>query len=118
MSAETYVYDESTGSTILSKIKTNTDFLHLPSKDVKSRDWEKERKKLISYDLHCATLGEYHRQARIPRGLRCNLRPTLFSDNEKYCTTFQKNSKQMFLRHNIIDHRISTRGNKEYGREN
>ncbi|CAJ0931627.1 unnamed protein product [Ranitomeya imitator] len=75
---------------MLHNIKTNTDFLHLPSKDVKSRDWEKERKKLISYDLHCATLGEYHRQARIPRGLRCNLRPTLFSDNEKYCTTFQK----------------------------
>ncbi|CAJ0921339.1 unnamed protein product [Ranitomeya imitator] len=90
MSAETYVYDETTGSTILSKIKTNTDFLHLPSKDVKLRDWEKERKKLISYDLHCATLGEYHRQARIPRGLRCNLRPTLFSDNVKYCATFQK----------------------------
>ncbi|CAJ0968586.1 unnamed protein product [Ranitomeya imitator] len=90
MSSETYVYDESTGSTILSKIKTKTDFLHLPSKDVKSRDWEKEKKQLISYDLHCATLGEYHRQARIPRGLRCNLRPTLFSDNEKYCATFQK----------------------------
>ncbi|CAJ0956848.1 unnamed protein product [Ranitomeya imitator] len=90
MSTDTYVYDEATGTTILSRIKTKTDFLHLPSKDVKSRDWEKEKKKLIGYDLHCATLGEYHRQGKIPRGLRCNLRPTLFSDNEKYCTTFQK----------------------------
>ncbi|CAJ0949635.1 unnamed protein product [Ranitomeya imitator] len=72
------------------KIKTKTDFLHLPSKDAKSRDWEKERKRLIGYDLHCATLGEYHRQGKIPRGLRCNLRPTLFSENEKYCATFQK----------------------------
>ncbi|CAJ0920678.1 unnamed protein product [Ranitomeya imitator] len=90
MSTETYVYDDATGSTILSKIKTKTDFLHLPSKDAKSRDWEKERKRLIGYDLHCATLGEYHRQGKIPRGLRCNLRPTLFSENEKYCATFQK----------------------------
>ncbi|CAJ0951530.1 unnamed protein product [Ranitomeya imitator] len=90
MSTETYVYDDATGSTILSKIKTKTDFLHLPSKDAKSRDSERERKRLIGYDLHCATLGEYHRQGKIPRGLRCNLRPTLFSENEKYCATFQK----------------------------
>ncbi|CAJ0960947.1 unnamed protein product [Ranitomeya imitator] len=90
MSSETYVYDDATGSTILSKIRSNTDFLHIPSKDIKTRDWEKERKRLISFDLHCATLGEYHRQGKIPRGLRCNLRPTLFADNEKYCTTFQK----------------------------
>ncbi|CAJ0961173.1 unnamed protein product [Ranitomeya imitator] len=90
MSTETYVYDDATGSTILSKIKTKTDFLHLPSKDAKSRDWEKERKRLIGYDLHCATLGEYHRQGKIPRGLRCNLQPTLFSEDEKYCATFQK----------------------------
>ncbi|CAJ0916235.1 unnamed protein product, partial [Ranitomeya imitator] len=34
--------------------------------------------------------GEYHRQGKILRGLRCNLRPTLFADNEKYCATFQK----------------------------
>ncbi|XP_069587600.1 uncharacterized protein [Ranitomeya imitator] len=90
MSTETYVYDDATGSTILCKIKTKTDFLHLPSNDAKSRDWEKERKRLIGYDLHCATLGEYHRQGKIPRGLHCNLRPTLFSENEKYCATFQK----------------------------
>ncbi|CAJ0944716.1 unnamed protein product [Ranitomeya imitator] len=90
MSSETYMYDDATGSTILSKIRTNTDFLHIPNRDIKTRDWEKEKKRLIAYNLHCATLGEYHRQGKIPRGLRCNLRPTLFSDNEKYCTTFQK----------------------------
>ncbi|XP_077154317.1 uncharacterized protein LOC143817102 [Ranitomeya variabilis] len=90
MSSETYVYDDATGSTILSKIRTKTDFLRIPNKDIKTRDWEKEKKRLIAYDLHCATLGEYHRQGKIPRGLRCNLRPTLFSDNPQYCTTFQK----------------------------
>ncbi|CAJ0965790.1 unnamed protein product [Ranitomeya imitator] len=92
MSAETHVYDDATGSSILSKIRTDTDFLHIPSKDIKTRDWEKERKRLILFDLHCATatVGEYHCQGKIPRGLRCNLRPTLFADNEKYCTTFQK----------------------------
>ncbi|CAJ0921450.1 unnamed protein product [Ranitomeya imitator] len=90
MSSETYVYDDATGSTILSKIRSNMDFLHIPSKDIKTRDWDKERKRLISFDLHCATLGEYNRQGKIPRGLRCNLRPTLFADNEKYCTTFPK----------------------------
>ncbi|XP_077137757.1 uncharacterized protein LOC143803880 [Ranitomeya variabilis] len=90
MSSETYVYDDATGSTILSKIKTKADFLHIPNRDIKTRDWEKEKKRLIAYDLHCATLGEYHRQGKIPRGLRCNLRPTLFSDNDQYCTTFQK----------------------------
>ncbi|CAJ0949702.1 unnamed protein product [Ranitomeya imitator] len=90
MSSETYMYDDATGSTILSKIRTKTDFLHIPNRDIKTRDWEKERKRLIAYDLHCATLGEYHQQGKIPRGLRCNLRPTLFSDNDQYCTTFQK----------------------------
>ncbi|XP_077142113.1 uncharacterized protein LOC143806065 [Ranitomeya variabilis] len=90
MSTETYAYDDATGSTILSRIRKGTDFLHVPSKDIKTRDWEREKKRLISYDLHCATLGEYHRQGKIPRGLRSHLRPTLFSENDQYCATFQK----------------------------
>ncbi|CAJ0947764.1 unnamed protein product [Ranitomeya imitator] len=39
-------------------------------------------------ELHCATLSEYLRVKRIPRGLRVALRPTLFHDNSDYCAKY------------------------------
>ncbi|CAJ0964548.1 unnamed protein product [Ranitomeya imitator] len=75
---------------IVDKVTGSNEFLRTPAQELRTRDYEKERRKLISYDLHCTTLAEYHRQSKIPRGLRSNLRPTLFSDNPDYCEKYKR----------------------------
>ncbi|XP_069828114.1 uncharacterized protein [Dendropsophus ebraccatus] len=82
-------YDEQTASTILSQVTTSSDFLRIPSHELRSRHYEKESRRLIAHELHSATLAEYHRSNRIPRGLRSNLRPTLFIEDNEYCEKFQ-----------------------------
>ncbi|XP_069585010.1 uncharacterized protein [Ranitomeya imitator] len=89
MTTNTFAFDETTASRILSKITTSGDFLKIPAQEVRTRDYERERKRLTSYDLHATTLAEYHKLSRIPRGLRCHLRPTLFSDKPEFCEKFQ-----------------------------
>ncbi|CAJ0961482.1 unnamed protein product, partial [Ranitomeya imitator] len=90
MSTDTFAYDLATSSNILSQVTGSNDFLRTPVQELRTRDFEKEKRRLISYDLHCTTLAEYHRQNKIPRGLRCNLQPTLFSDNPEYCEKYKK----------------------------
>ncbi|XP_077129683.1 uncharacterized protein LOC143784954 [Ranitomeya variabilis] len=90
MSSDTFAYDATTSSNILSQVSNSSEFLKTPLHELRTRDYEKERRKLISFDLHCITLAEYHKQGRIPRGLRCNLRPTLFSENPDFCDKYKK----------------------------
>ncbi|XP_077116893.1 uncharacterized protein LOC143781184 [Ranitomeya variabilis] len=90
MTTQTFAFDESTATRILSKVTNPGDFLKVPAHEIRTRDYEKERRKLMSYDLHSITLAEYYRQSRIPRGLRCHLRPTIFSDNPDYCEKFKQ----------------------------
>lgn len=54
------------------------------------RDWEQEQRRLLSYESHAVTLTEYHRLGRIHRGLRVNLHPTLFSDDEELKENFER----------------------------
>ncbi|XP_077117122.1 uncharacterized protein LOC143773609 [Ranitomeya variabilis] len=90
MSTDTFAYDIATSSNILSQVTSSAEFLKIPATDLRTRDYEKTKRKLVSYDLHCITLAEYHRQSKIPRGLRSHLRPTLFADNQEYCDKYQK----------------------------
>ncbi|CAJ0957048.1 unnamed protein product [Ranitomeya imitator] len=90
MSSETFAYDTATSTSILSQVSSANDFLKTPTQELRTRDYEKEKRKLISYDLHCITLAEYHKQGKIPRGLRCSLRPTLFSDNQDFCEKYKR----------------------------
>ncbi|XP_069601262.1 uncharacterized protein [Ranitomeya imitator] len=90
MTTQTFAFDDSTATRILSKVTNSGDFLKVPAHEIRTRDYEKERRKLMSYDLHSITLAEYYRQSRIPRGLRCHLRPTLFSENPEFCEKFKQ----------------------------
>ncbi|KAM4043835.1 uncharacterized protein ACNLHF_014123 [Anomaloglossus baeobatrachus] len=90
MSAETFAYDDSTSLSILAQVTNSTEFLKTPIREVRTRDWEKEKRTFISLDLHCTTLAEYHRQNRIPRGLRSHLKPTLFANIDDYCKKYQQ----------------------------
>ncbi|XP_077113755.1 uncharacterized protein LOC143790780 [Ranitomeya variabilis] len=90
MTSDIFAYDAATSSSILSQVSNSSEFLKTPPHELKTRDYEKERRKLVSYDLHCITLAEYHKQGKIPRGLRCNLRPTLFSEDPDYCDKYKR----------------------------
>lgn len=83
-------YNEDQATRILAKMTAPTDFLQTPVSECKRRDWERERKRLVSYDLHALTLAEYYRLGRIPRGLRVNLRPTLFAEKAEFKEKFER----------------------------
>ncbi|XP_044162651.1 uncharacterized protein LOC122946857 [Bufo gargarizans] len=85
----TFAYDLTAAEKIVSEVTVSSDFLHVPHNEYRTRDWERESKKQISSELHCATLAEYYKHKRIPRGLRVHLRPTLFPSNTEYCTKFE-----------------------------
>ncbi|XP_044147091.1 uncharacterized protein LOC122935385 [Bufo gargarizans] len=89
MSSNTFSYDNAIAEEIVSRVNASSNFLHVSHSELKSRDWERESKKLLSAELHCTTLAEYHKQKKIPRGLRVHLRPTLFPSNTEYCTKFE-----------------------------
>ncbi|CAJ0949097.1 unnamed protein product [Ranitomeya imitator] len=73
MSFSTLSYNQVEVSSIISQVTTPGTFLHTPSEELRTRDFE----------------PEYHRVQRIPRGLRVPLRPTLFHDNTEFCTKFE-----------------------------
>ncbi|KAM4053665.1 translation machinery-associated protein 16 isoform 1-T2 [Anomaloglossus baeobatrachus] len=90
MSTEIFSYSTGETSDIIGRTTVSGDFLHIPSQEFKTRDFEKESRHLLNLELHCATITEYLRVKRIPRGLRVNLRPTIFSDNKEFCTVFEQ----------------------------
>ncbi|KAM4048611.1 uncharacterized protein ACNLHF_011417 [Anomaloglossus baeobatrachus] len=85
----TFSYNEEETNNIVSKITSSSNFLSIPSEDIRKRDLEKELRRHTSLELHAITLAEYHRTKRIPRGLRVALRPTLFSENIEFCDRFE-----------------------------
>ncbi|KAM4024097.1 uncharacterized protein ACNLHF_000039 isoform 1-T17 [Anomaloglossus baeobatrachus] len=89
MSFNTFSYNTDEVSSILSKVSIPNTFLSVPTEEVRSRDYEKELRRHTALELHLATLAEYHRVQRIPRGLRVSLKPTLFSDKPNFCTKFE-----------------------------
>ncbi|XP_073502714.1 uncharacterized protein [Phyllobates terribilis] len=89
MSSTTFAFNQEEASGILARVTTPGTFLHTPIEEVRTRDLEKELRRYTALDLHSITLAEYHKSQRIPRGLRVNLRPTLFSENSDYCTKFE-----------------------------
>ncbi|KAM4049971.1 uncharacterized protein ACNLHF_012695 [Anomaloglossus baeobatrachus] len=89
MSFSTFSYGATEVTDILSKVMIPDSFLSTPTEEIRTRDYEKELRKRTAFELHCATLAQYHKVQRIPRGLRVSLRPTLFSENTDYCSKFE-----------------------------
>ncbi|CAJ0966902.1 unnamed protein product [Ranitomeya imitator] len=90
MSTNTFSYNSEETTSILSHCKYPCDFLKTAPRETRGRDLEREVRHHINIELHCATLSEYLRVQRIPRGLRVPLRPTLFQDSPEYCTKFEQ----------------------------
>ncbi|XP_069824428.1 uncharacterized protein [Dendropsophus ebraccatus] len=89
MAFHTTSFNNDEAREIMARITSSSQFLQIPSSELRGRTYERELKRITSLELHSATLAEYHRVQRIPRGLRVNLRPTLFSENQDYCTKFE-----------------------------
>ncbi|XP_075682937.1 uncharacterized protein LOC142651759 [Rhinoderma darwinii] len=90
MSNLTLSYNQEQMDNILSQVTTSRDFLQTPPTETRSRDLEKTSRRLINQELHSATLAEYIKVQRIPRGLRMPIRPTIFKENPEYCTKFEQ----------------------------
>ncbi|XP_077145708.1 uncharacterized protein LOC143807726 isoform X1 [Ranitomeya variabilis] len=88
MSLPTATYNDTEANAIISRVASSSHFLQIPTGDLKTRDYEQASKRFISLDLHNATLAEYYKVQRIPRGLRSHLRPALFLDQPDYCNKF------------------------------
>ncbi|XP_069615775.1 uncharacterized protein [Ranitomeya imitator] len=86
----TFSYNAEETSNILARSTFSSDFLKIPPREARGRDLERELRHLTNIELHCATLSEYLRAQRIPRGLRVPLRPTLFRDSPEYCTRYEQ----------------------------
>ncbi|XP_044132110.1 uncharacterized protein LOC122924765 [Bufo gargarizans] len=85
----TFSYDTITAENIVSRGNLPNEFLHIPNHEMKIREYERDRKRLIGWELHCSTLTEYYKNKWIPRGLRSHLRPTLFSEKKEFCERFE-----------------------------
>ncbi|XP_071986243.1 uncharacterized protein [Engystomops pustulosus] len=86
----TFSYNCEETADILSQPTISTEFLHIQSNEFKVRDFERTSKQALNSQLHCATLSEYLKVQRIPRGLRVPLRPTFFKDNKEFCSKFEQ----------------------------
>ncbi|CAJ0964531.1 unnamed protein product [Ranitomeya imitator] len=85
----TFSYNAEETTNILARSTFNSDFLKITPREIRGRDLERELRHFINIELHCATLTEYLREQRNPRGLRVPLRPTLFRDCSEYCTKYE-----------------------------
>ncbi|XP_069623091.1 uncharacterized protein [Ranitomeya imitator] len=90
MTSNTFSYNNEECSSILAQSTLSCDFLKIPPRETRGRDLERALRHQVNIELHCATLSEYLRVKRIPRGLRVPLRPTLFSDCSDYCLRFEQ----------------------------
>ncbi|CAJ0915856.1 unnamed protein product [Ranitomeya imitator] len=89
MSSETFSFNATEAAEILSKVTAPSDFLQIPTQELKNRDLERESRRAINLEIHIITLAEYLRVQRIPRGLRVPLQPTFFREDKEYCTKFE-----------------------------
>ncbi|OCT89753.1 hypothetical protein XELAEV_18018372mg [Xenopus laevis] len=85
----TFAYTDADITRITGLIGQSDNFLSQPDIATDFKELEKIKRKQIAYELHAQTLGEYVKIKRIPRGLRSNLRPTMFSKNEQFCQKWE-----------------------------
>ncbi|XP_041421112.1 uncharacterized protein LOC121394352 [Xenopus laevis] len=88
--ATTFAYTEADAIRILGEEQSNHSFLTEPTGDNLTRELEKEKRRLTGLELHSITLKEYYKLRRIPRGLRVNLRPTIFNDNTDFAKRYEQ----------------------------
>lgn len=93
-SSHVYTYSETDIGRIVNGLEGDTTFLSTPSVlDLKTK-YEFESKRICTLELHLLTLGEYHKNGRIPRGLRSQMRPNLFNNDNDFKLRFEQISNK------------------------
>lgn len=82
---------------ILNEKEGDATFLSTPSTMDTQRKYEFFSKKHTASELHFVTLREYYKNKRIPRGMRSQLRPNLFTQDSTFKTCFEEISNQYGL---------------------
>ncbi|OCT89507.1 hypothetical protein XELAEV_18018128mg [Xenopus laevis] len=85
----TFAYSDQDAKRITDAVVRQNEFLNSKDCFQEFHVLERLQRIYIAYDLHLRTLAEYVKLQRIPRGLRAHLSPTLFSDNDQYCTKWE-----------------------------
>ncbi|OCT71476.1 hypothetical protein XELAEV_18034452mg [Xenopus laevis] len=80
----TFAYTDQDAKRITESVSGPNEFLTAKDCIQEFRTLEQLQRKYIAYDLHLRTLAEYVKLQRVPRGLRVQLHPTLFSDKQEY----------------------------------
>ncbi|CAJ0965680.1 unnamed protein product [Ranitomeya imitator] len=88
MEPGTFNYTTEDEERILGNIEGDATFLKIPSATEMRNKYINDCKRLISSQLHLTTLGQYLKERKIPRGLRSNIRPNLFSSNTTFRNRF------------------------------
>ncbi|XP_056402516.1 uncharacterized protein LOC130295627 [Hyla sarda] len=89
-SSNVFIYSDTEVSHILGILDGDASFLHIPSKVDLQRNYEQESKRLVTMQLHLTTLGEYYKSHRIPRGMRNNLKPTMYTQDIDFKSKYER----------------------------
>lgn len=82
---------------ILQSLVSDCSFLSNPSINELKKIYEASNKRIASMELHLATLAEYYRAHRIPRGIRSQLKPNLFPMDSTFAQKFSQISNKYAL---------------------
>lgn len=94
LNTHVFTYSEAETNRLLGPAHTEGVFLSVPSAIDLKHKYEYETKRYVTLELHLITLIEYHRHQRIPRGLRAQSRPNLFSHDIEFRTKFEQISNK------------------------
>lgn len=85
----TFSFNDDDAARITANIGGTREFLTVPQTEVNTKELLRLKKRELALNLHLITLAEYYKTKRIPRGLRCHLRPTLYADDLTFCQHFE-----------------------------
>lgn len=84
-----FSFTEAEIGNILSGIEGDASFLNTPAPMDPKRNVKYESKRKITLELHLLALSKYYKAKRIPRGVRSQLRPNMFSSNVEFQNKFE-----------------------------
>lgn len=85
-----FSYTENDAGRIYGGMENDVAFLNVPSIIDLKRNYELESKKCCTLELHMITLIEYHKQNRIPRGIRSQLKPNTISEDIDFRNRYEQ----------------------------
>lgn len=94
---KTFSYSNIAMGKILRGLEGGASFLNVPSTLNLKRNFEFETKRQCTLELHAITMVEYYKNNRIPRGMRSQLRPFMFTNDVDFRTKYEQISNKYAL---------------------